>query len=184
MLSLPAIKFFCFISCRLTDITLDLNESAGYNVLYKFNNTKEFIFKYEKLKALQDDILDDILYINDLFGINDSQITYVLLNTLFYYYIGPLLLGSIYHYQFFFFDNDKKKNPVKYLVAHEIALYILTLFISNVKNDSLLNILSYFLFKKKINIDIIDRFINIHFSDKEPKRPSNYSYTYKEIYRV
>ena len=180
MLSLPAIKFFCFISCRLTDITLDLNESAGYNVLYKFNNTKEFIFKYEKLKALQDDILDDILYINDLFGINDSQITYVLLNTLFYYYIGPLLLGSIYHYQFFFFDNDKKKNPVKYLVAPEIALYILTLFISNVKNDSLLNILSYFLFKKKINIDIIDRFINIHFSDKEPKRPSNYSYTYKE----
>ena len=180
MLSLPVIKFFCFISCRLNDITLDLNESAGYNVLYKYNNTKEFKFKYEKLKALQDDILDDILYINDLFGINDCQITYVLLNTLFYYYIGPLLLGSIYHYQFFFFDNGKKKPHGKYLVAPEIALYMLTLFFSNVKSDSLLNILSYFLFKKKINIDIIDRFINIQFSDKAPLIPNNYSYTYKD----
>ena len=181
MLSLPVIKFFCFISCRLNDITLDLNESAGYNVLYKYNNkNKEFNFKYEKLKALQDDILDDILYINDLFGINDCQITYVLLNTLFYYYIGPLLLGSLYHYKFFFFDNDKKKHHVKYLVAPEIALYILTLFFSNVKSDSLLNILSYFLFKKKINIDILDRFINIQFSDKAPLIPNNYSYTYKD----
>ena len=142
-------------------MTLELNESAGYNVLYNYNNDKKFEFKYEKLKALHDDIIDDILYINDLFGINDSQITFVLVNTLCYYYICPLLLGSIYNYQFFFFDNDKKKKEVKYMIAPEIALYILTLFFSNVKSDSLLNILSYFLFKKKINISQIHRLLKI-----------------------
>jgi len=37
LMSVPMLKFFCFISCRLTDMTLDLNEFAGYNVLYNFN---------------------------------------------------------------------------------------------------------------------------------------------------
>ena len=180
VLSLPIIKFFLFISCRLTDMTLELNESAGYNVLYNYNNDKKFEFKYEKLKALHDDIIDDILYINDLFGINDSQITFVLVNTLCYYYICPLLLGSIYNYQFFFFDNDKKKKEVKYMIAPEIALYILTLFFSNVHNDSLLNILCCLLFKRKINYDLIDKFINIQFTDRIPVKPSNYSYKYNE----
>ena len=129
VLSLPIIKFFLFISCRLTDMTLELNESAGYNVLYNYNNDKKFEFKYEKLKALHDDIIDDILYINDLFGINDSQITFVLVNTLCYYYICPLLLGSIYNYQFFFFYNYKKNKEVKSIISLEFALYILTLFL-------------------------------------------------------
>ena len=180
VMSLPIIKFFCFISCRLTDMTLELNESAGYNVLYNYNNNKVFQFKYEKLKALHDDIIDEILYINDVFGINDSQITFVLLNSLCYYYICPLLIGSIYHYKFCFFDNEQKKNTVKYIVSPEIAIYMLTLFFSNVHNDSLLNTLSYLLFRRTINIEIINKFINVQFTDKIPIIPSNYSYTYKD----
>ena len=180
IMSLPIIKFFCFISCRLTDMTLELNEFAGYNVLYNYNNDKEFKFKYERLKAMHDDIIDEILYVNDVLGINDSQISFVFLNSLFYYYICPLLLGSIYHYQFFFFDNANKKKPVKYLVSPEIALYMLTLLFSNIHNDSLLNILCCLLFKRKISSKIIDNFINVQFSDKIPKFPGNYSYKYKE----
>ena len=180
IMSLPIIKFLCFIACRLTDMTLELNEFAGYNVLYNFNNDKVFEFKYERLKAMHDDIIDEILYVNDILGINDSQITFVFLNCLFYYYICPLLLGSIFHYQFFFFCNNYKLRTVKYLVAPEIALYILTLIFNNVHNDSLLNILCCLLFKRKINEKIFDEFINIHFNEKGPKYPSNYSYKYKE----
>ena len=180
IMSLPIIKFFCFISCRLTDMTLELNEVAGYNVLYNYNNDKEYHFQYERLKAIHDDIIDEILYVNDILGINDSQITFAFLNSLFYYYICPLLLGSIYHYNFIFFDNDSKTKPVKYLVSLEIALYMLTLFFSNVHNDSLLNILCYLLFKRKINSKIIDEFINVHFNNKVPNFPLNYSYKYKD----
>ena len=179
LMSLPIIKFFCFIACRLTDMTIDLNEFAGYNILYKYNS-QEFEFKYEKLKALHDDLIDEILYVNDIFGINDSQITFVFLNTLFYYYICPLLLGSIYNYKFFFFPNNRIKNDVKYLVSPEIALYILTLFFSNVHNDSLLNILCILLFRKDINIEIINKFINVQFNDTIPIFPFNYSYKYKD----
>jgi len=178
IMSLPIIKFFCFIACRLTDMTIDLNEFAGYNNLYKYNINPEFEFKYERLKALHDDLIDEILYVNDIFGINDSQITFIFLNSLFYYYICPLLIGSIYNYKFFFFPNTRIKNDVKYLVSPEIALYILTLFFSNVHNDSLLNILCILLFKKNINIDIINKFINIQFTEK--LFPSNYSYKYKD----
>ena len=180
IMSLPIIKFFCFISCRLTDMTLELNEFAGYNILYNYNNDTEFKFKYEKLKAMHDDIIDEILYVNDILGINDSQITFVFLNSLFYFYICPLLLGSIYHYKFFFFDNDYRKKPVKYLVAPEIALYMLTLLFSNIQNDSLLNILSCLLFKRKISSKILDNFINVQFSDKIPVFPGNYSYKYND----
>ena len=168
IMSLPIIKFFCFIACRLTDMTIDLNEFAGYNNLYKYNINPEFEFKYERLKALHDDLIDEILYVNDIFGINDSQITFIFLNSLFYYYICPLLIGSIYNYKFFFFPNTRIKNDVKYLVSPEIALYILTLFFSNVHNDSLLNILSYFLFKKKINTTLIEKFINVQNNNRIP----------------
>ena len=44
IMSLPIIKFFCFIACRLTDMTIDLNEFAGYNNLYKYNINPEFEF--------------------------------------------------------------------------------------------------------------------------------------------
>ena len=180
VMSLPIITFFCFISCRLTNMTLDLNEYAGYNVLYNYNNNKEFLFKYEKLKALHDDLIDEILYINDVFGINDSQITFVLLNSLCYYYICPLLIGSIYNYKFCFFDNPLKKKTVKYIVSPEIAIYMLTLLFSNVHNDSLLNVLCNLLFRRKINIEIINRFIYLQFNDNIPIFPSNYSYLYNE----
>ena len=181
LMSVPMLKFFCFISCRLTDMTLDLNEFAGYNVLYNFNldKNKQFEFKYEKLKALHDDIIDEILYVNDVLCINDPQITFALINALLFYYICPLLLGSLYNYKFFFYYGKHQKF-MKYVVAPEISLYMLTLFFSNVHNDSLLNILSYFLFKKKINTTLIEKFINVQNNNRIPIKLSNYSYTYKE----
>ena len=46
LISLPMIKYFVFLSCRLTDMTIQLNFLAGYNILYKNkfeNNKKEFV---------------------------------------------------------------------------------------------------------------------------------------------
>ena len=183
LMSLPILKYFCFLSCRLVDMTLEINHLAGYEMLYNYNRNKstEFNFNYEKLKGIHDDLIDEILYLNDILSINDSQISYVLLNTLLYYYICPLLLGSIYHHKFFSYNNiNKLKMNVEYIVTPEIALYMLTLLFSNIHNDSLLNILCALLFKQEINKDIIDKYVNVHFNNKIPIFPSSYSYTYKE----
>ena len=183
-ISLPMLKYFCFISCRLTDMTIQLNYIAGYNNLYKNkfsngNNNKEFIYMYDNFKSLHDDLIDEILYYQDILSINDEKIITAAINSLLYYYICPLLLGSIFNYKYFFKD-DKKNLNVKFLISPEIAIYIFTLIISNINNDSLLNIICYLLFKKEINSDIIENFVNIHFSGKYPICPSNYSCSYKE----
>ena len=180
LLSLPILKYFCFLSCRLTDMTIEINHLAGYKILYNYNLISDFDFNYDKLKGVHDDLIDEILYLNDILSINDTQISFVLLNSLLYYYICPLLLGSIINYKFFFYDNEYKSKYIRYMVAPEIALYMLTLFLSNIKNDSLLNILCCLLFKYKINEDIINNFTNIQFNDKYPIYPSNYCYFYKE----
>ena len=180
LMSLPILKYYCFLSCRLTDMTKEINHLAGYNILYNFNLSSEYNFNYDKLKGLQDDLIDEILYLNDILSINDSQISFALLNTLLYYYICPLLLGSLYNYKFIFYKNQNKNKYVKFLIAPEIALYILTLFFSNIHNDSLLNILCCLLFKQRINEDVIEKFVNVQFNKKSPIYPANYSYTYKE----
>ena len=177
--SVPILKYFCFLSCRLTDMTIELNRLAGYNMLYKYN-IQPLDFNYDNLKGLQDDLIDEILYINDVLSINNSQISFILLNSLLYYYICPLILGSIYNYKLICLDNANKKNIIRYIVAPEIAFHILTLFFSNINNDSLLNILCYFLFKPKINQDIIIKFINIHLNNNIPIYPHNYVFKYNE----
>ena len=179
LLSLPILKYFCFLACRLTDMTLELNRLTGYNILYNFNLIPDFEFNYEKLKGMHDDLIDEILYLNDLLSINDAQISFALLNALLYYYICPLLLGSLYNYKFFIKQN-KSNTFIKNFIAPEIGLYMLTLFISNIHNDSLLNILCFLLFRDKINKDIITNFVNVQFNNKSPEYPPNYSYTYKE----
>ena len=179
LMSLPILKYFCFLSCRLTDMTLELNKLAGYNILYNYNLSPEFDFNYEKLKGMHDDLIDEILYLNDILSINDSDISFVLLNSLLYYYICPLLLGSLYNYKYFI-DKIIRDTYINYLITPEISLYMLTLFLSNIHNDSLLNILCGLLFKYKINKEIITKFINIQFNGNCPKYPSNYCYTYKD----
>ena len=183
-LSLPMLKYFCFISCRLVDMTIQLNYFAGYNNLYKYKfgtmNNKEFNFNYQIFKSLHDDIIDEILYLQDILSINDEQIISAFLNSLLYYYICPLLLGSLYNYKFFFQENKNKESNLKYIISPEIALYIFTIIINNIHNDSLLNLICSLLFKKEINSEIITKLINIHQFEKYPIYPNNYFYYFKE----
>lgn len=177
--SVPILKYFCFLSCRLTDMTIEMNRLAGYNMLYNYN-VQPLDFNYDNLKGLQDDLIDEILYLNDILSINNSQISFILLNSLLYYYICPLILGSIYNYKLICLENANKKNIIKYIVSPEIAFHVLTLLFSNINNDSLLNILVYFLFKPKISLEIINKFINIHLKNYSPIYPPNYVFKYNE----
>ena len=176
-INLPMLKYFCYFAIRLTDMTIQLNYLTGYNHLYKYNNYKNFNFNYDNLKLYHDDIIDEILYFQDLLSINDSQISSIVINSLLYYYICPLLLGSIYNSKYFF---QEKKETISYMISPQLALYILTIFLFNIKNDSFLNLICYLLFKKEINKDIITKFVDIHTNEKYPKYPSSYSYSLKD----
>ena len=180
IMSIPILKYFCFLSCRLVDMTIQMNRFAGYEKLYNYNsiNNNEFNFNHPKLKMIHDDLIDEILYLNDILSINDSQISYALLNSLLYYYICPLLLGSILHHRFFSYEYENKPNFTAYIVTPEIALYILTLLFSNIHNDSLLNILCVLIFKQQINKKILNRFIDVQFNNNKPVYLTNY-YDYK-----
>jgi len=177
MMNLPIIKYFCYFACRLTDMTLQLNYLAGYNFFYKYNNYKNYVFNYERFKLFHDDLIDEILFIQDLLSINDEEISSILLNSLLYYYICPLLLGSIFNFKYFF---QEKKEDISYMVSPQIALYIFTIFITNIKSDFFLNLICLLLFKKEINKDLISKFVNIHQIDKYPLYPKSYSCLYKD----
>ena len=106
-------------------MTIRLNSLAGYNSLYKNKfeyNKNEFKFRYDIYKSLHDDLIDEILYFQDVLSINDEQIVTAVLNSLLYYYICPLLLGSLYNYKYFFQKNEN--DMIKYIVSSEISLYI------------------------------------------------------------
>ena len=177
MMNLPMLKYFCYFACRLTDMTMQLNYLAGYTFYYKYNNFKNFTFNFETLKLFHDDLIDEILYIQDLLSINDEQFSSIILNSLLYYFICPLLLGSIYNSKYFF---QEKKENIGYMVSPQIALYIFTIFLSNIKNDSFLNLICLLLFKKEINIDLITKFVDIHKEDKYPLYPISYSCLFKD----
>ena len=181
LLSVPIIKYYCFLSCRLTTMTLRLDHLMGYTTLYKYSD-QEIIFKYDDIKSLHDDLIDEILYFNDLLSLNDYYISSAVLNSLLYYYICPLLIGSIYNYKYVFNINQDPnlQRNLRFIISIEVSLYILSLLMSNIHNDSLLNILSYFLFKKKISNSVVNNFIAIHVREKYPVFPYNFRFNYNE----
>ena len=181
LMNLPLIKYFCYFACRLTAMTMQLNYFAGYNFFYTYNNFKNYIFNYDRFKIYHDDLIDEILYIQDLLSIHDEQISSILINSLLYYYICPLLLGSIYNFKFFFKDKkEKEKEFISYMISPQLALYILTIFITNIKNDSFLNLICFLLFKKEINTELISKFVDIHQKDKYPLYPKSYTCLFKD----
>ena len=178
LLSLPMLKYFVFISCRLTDMTEQLNYLGGYPQLYNFNDVnKKFVYSYDKFKQVHDDLIDEIFYLQDMLTIEDNEIVSAFINSLLYFYICPLLLGSILNYKYL---KKKKKNEIKYMVSPVIAIYMFTLIISNIHNDILLNLICTLLFKKEINYNIITDFVNIHFTKNWPIPPSDYSFCSSE----
>ena len=181
LMNLPLIKYFCYFSCRLTDMTMQLNYLAGYNFYYTYNHFKNYVFTYDRFRLYHDDLIDEILYIQDLLSIHDEQITSMLLNSLLYYYICPLLLGSIYNYKFFFKDKkEKEKEFISYLISPQLALYLFTVFLTNIKNDSFVNLICHLLFKKEINTELIPKFVDIHRKDKYPLYPKSYTCLFKD----
>ena len=138
---LPSVSYFTFISCKLRDMIIYLNKENHY----------------EKFKSLQEDIIDDIIYIQDIFSLEFDKINYILTNCLFYYCIMPLILKSL-------ISNERGKININ------IALYSLNIMLYYIKNENFLNMLFTLIFLPLRNKGL-DKYIQNY-----PIQPTNYYY--------
>lgn len=90
------------------------------------------------LKNIHDDLVDDILFLQDIFSLKITKITYVLTNCLFYYFIMPLLCSSLISMQ-------------KPRIGTSVVLYIFLALFYFIKEESFLNTLFLALFEENIN---------------------------------
>lgn len=111
----------------------------------------------QTLKSLHDDIIDDILYLQDLFSLKLEKVNFILTNSLFYYTILPLLCGSLVSMQ----------TP---RIAISVCLYITVTLIYYIRDEAFLNIFFTVLFSKQIYKGLKP------YIEDYPNNPRNYFY--------
>ena len=130
---LPSVIYFVKIINQIKDICFEIKEEIINQ------NTK-------KISYLFDDLYDEIIYIDDLLNLKLERINYILINCFFYFFIIPILCGSIC-------DMNKK-------VSKSMALFILIFFFVNMKNEVFKNCLFSLLFLDELNQDM-EQFLNL-----------------------
>ena len=150
--NLPSVTYFTFISNKLKDMIINLNKEKNF----------------DKFKGIQEDIIDDIIYIQDIFSLNLDKINFILINSLFFYCICPLIFYSI-----IYFDNNNNID-LNNKIDIKISLYFINILLIYIKNESFLNILVTFLFFDKISHSLLN------FCIKIPTNPSLYFYDFNK----
>ena len=139
--SFPSLSYFCFISCRLKDNLI---------LISKENN-------YENFKFLQEEIVDELIFIQDILFLRIDKINHIIINSLFYYCIMPYILNN-------------KFNEIKLY----IKLYFINALLSIIKDETFLNIFFTILFFPSLTKEINDLITNF------PQTPDNYFYDWSE----
>ena len=140
--SLPSLSYFCFISCKLKDTLTSLS---------KENN-------YEIFKSLHEDIIDELIFFQDILDLKIDKINHIIINSLFYYCIMPYILN------------------VKYTeIKLHIKLYFINALIAIIQDESFVNIFFTILFFPFSTKELNDFIINY------PKIPDNYFTNWSEI---
>ena len=166
MCTLPFITYFIFLACRLRDEIKTLYRKIKRN-------------KEEDCKILYEEIINDIMYIQDIFSIGIEKINYILINCIFHFLILPIICNSIIYSSdlegsmsgsfsartdSFVVNNNTKNNInnplLKNCISSELAIYILNLFLRYIKNETFLNLLISLFFLPKIHIKIMDKLKN------------------------
>ena len=138
----PMIQYICVLP-RITDIILLTDNIRSFIIL--ITNIKTNLEKSEslsKLKEIEENLIDDILFIQDILSVGVEKINYILINCLF----------SI---------------PLQYLfnciLTHSnanIAFYILNLILKNIKNECVNNLVTFVLYSSQIHIKINENIAN------------------------
>ena len=158
----PVIQYICDIP-RITDLLL-LNDNIKSYIIYmttiNINNINNNNFNdiELKLKEVEESLVDDILFIQDILSVALAKINYILINCLFSI---PLQ---------FLFNCILKHDKIN------IAFYILNLILKNIKNECVNNLIFFTLYSSQIN-----QKINEFFKKQENQEICNILYLNKFI---
>ena len=128
---LPSASYFPNLCCHLRDICIKFQEEIDKNGKYD---------------DYFDDILEDLIFIDDIFNLELEKINFILLNSLFYYFILPTLCGS--------FDCKKKSK-----IDIDTSLFLIIVLFKNIKYETFRNCFFSLIFFDKLNKDILDLLI-------------------------
>jgi hypothetical protein len=139
---LPTVEYFIFIACRLRDLSLKYVNNVDSNEIYE-------------------DIIDEIMYVNDILCIGIDTINFILTNALFYYFIMPVVIKGIIQQN----KEDKRGEMI-----------ILLALFSKIKEESFVNVLFKICFSDYISNELLQ------FCDMNNKIQPNkhYYHTWKE----
>ena len=82
MTGLPFVMYFAFLACRLRDLIYRLNKQINVD-------------DQNLLISLNEDVIDDIMYIQDILSLNIGKINYCLINCVYYYLLLPVCINSL-----------------------------------------------------------------------------------------
>ena len=131
--SLPVLSYFNFIAYRLRDLIITYYKKVKTN-------------KTDLINYLHDEIINDIMYIQDIFSLNIPIINFILTNTIFHY----VILGQIY-------NSFINQNPV---ISLNCCFYFLILFLKYIKDETFINCLVGVLFMDNLHHRLKEQIVN------------------------
>ena len=155
----PMIQYICDIP-RITDLIL-LADNIKCYIIYMTNaniDNKKISDVESRIKEIEECLVEDILFIQDILSIGIEKINYILINCLFSI---PL------QYLFNCIITQNKVN---------IVFYILNLILKNIKNECINNLIFFVLYSSQIHIKI-----NENIANEESKEIYNFLYLNKFI---
>jgi hypothetical protein len=138
---LPTLSYFCFITCR----TRDLIKSLNIKVIQQ---------EQETVNALNEEIVNDILFFQDIYSLNIIKFNFILTNCIFHYIIIPVLCASISMKPITHLQNGNINSNI---VSVEVAMYLLYLFLKYIKNENFINSMVSILFMERIHCKILNQ---------------------------
>ena len=134
----PLIDYICF----LPQINIFIK------IVFKLNNMIESLIQIknnqfvnedisENINEFIDEINGEILFIQDILSVGNIKINYILINSIFY----------------IVFFNNLFKNLINN-IQRNITLYIIYLFLKNIKDENFLNVLVFLLFNENIDFEL------------------------------
>ena len=141
-IELPSISYLANLACHLRDMCIKIDEEVENK---NINN----------LPYLFDDLIDEATYIDDLLNLNLNKINYIIINSVFYYFIIPVLCGAL----------GEKSNKI----SKKVALFLIIFFFIYMKNEIFKNCLFALLFFEELNQDLDYLFTY-------PQEKANYSF--------
>ena len=138
----PMIQYICDLP-RITDLLLLADSIRSYIILIcniKSNNNQ---YNPEtRLKEIEESLVDDILFIQDILSVGIKKINYIVINSLFSIPLQYLFNCILTH------------------TNSNISFYVLNLILKNIKNECINNLISFVLYSSQIHIKINENIAN------------------------